>query len=91
MTVYYVTHIRKDGPDRDRRIDKLKGYASDGREWVDDIDTIIDLVRRNWDFRTNANGLSQPIGVSTSSSDRPYLKTHANGYFNDNLEALPLF
>jgi hypothetical protein len=91
MTVYYVTHIRVDGPDNDCRIDRLKGYDTNGREWADSLDGIIKLVKAEWDFRTNHNGVSERIGVWVSSAGREYLKTYANGRWTDNLEALPRF
>lgn len=91
MTVYYVTHIREDGPDNDRRIDRLKGYDTNGREWADSLDGIIKLVKADWDFRTNHDGVSERIGVWVSSAGREYLKTYANGRWTDNLEALPRF
>jgi hypothetical protein len=87
MTVYYVTHIREDGRDPDRRIDRLKGHG-----WEDTIDKIIYLIEHiGHEFRSSANGRSELIGVYTSIAGRKYLRTMANGYWNDNLLALPRF
>lgn len=52
--------------------------------------TEIDDVHR-YSFYTSVGGSSAWVGVWTDFLGHKYLRTYANGIWNDNLEALPRF
>lgn len=88
MSDYQITHHRPDNTDLDRRIQGLKGPTS-GYLGIDDIIRRID--NRQDRFWTTANGQSVWIETAIATSGRRYLKTTADGYYPNNLLALPVY
>jgi hypothetical protein len=51
---------------------------------------VIDLIDRNvHSFHTQVGGRTAYVAVVRDNVHAPYLRTHADGYWNDNLLALP--
>lgn len=92
MTDYRVDCIRRDGPDRDYRIDALGGPKPDGTGlWKDTIDRVIGFIERGEHrFWTSVGGESVWIRVRTHpTSGRKYLATENDGFPPNNLLSLP--
>ena len=86
MSDFQITHHRPDNADADRRLQGLYGPTCGYL----DIDTIISRIAANLDrFWTTANGKSVWITTATATSGRQYVKTEADGYYPNNLLALP--
>jgi hypothetical protein len=52
-------------------------------------DAIRKIENREWEFYTMVGGKRADIDVRTSKSGRKFLQTYADGYWNNNLLALP--
>ena len=92
MADYQVTCIRRDGPDRDYRIDRLGGPTPDGSgTWNDTIDNVIAFIQSgSHRFWTSAGGKSVGIVVRQHpTSGRLYLATENDGFPPNNLLSLP--
>lgn len=87
MATHQVTHIRK--PDRDNNHEHITHVKYDGliykREYV------IGLIENKTDsFYVIQGGNRSEVGVVHPDYPRsPFLRTHADGKWNDNLLALP--
>jgi hypothetical protein len=89
MSDYRVTCIRRDGPDRDWRIDSLGGDLP--HPWKDTIDNVIQAIERQ-DHRlyTNVGGRAVWVVVRQHpTSLRKYLATEADRFPPNNLLSLP--
>ena len=87
MTDYQVTCSTKDGPDADRRIDKLGGPQFQTAR----LDDVISWIESgNHRFYTSVNGRSVWIVVQIHpTTRRKYLTTQGDGYPPNNLLKLP--
>jgi len=60
-----------------------------GPEWRWSREQVIDSIRRGDNtFFVSVNGKRADVGV-VDGPNAPYVRTHADGYWNDNLLALP--
>lgn len=87
MATYKVACIKK--PNRlstHEGITHLGGPAGGG--WQLTRDEVIRLIDQGHSFYTEVNGNRADIGVVRETGKRPYLRTYADGYWNDNLLAL---
>jgi len=61
-----------------------------GAKWRWTSGQVIESVENQTNtFHTLVGGKRAEVGVATASNGRKYLRTHADGYWNNNLEALP--
>lgn len=87
MTDYLVTHIRKDGPDIDRRIDQLGGPAFGPSA----VDHVIQSMFRGDRFFIHVQGFP-PVFLEVCQhpiSRRFFVRTTPDGVWDNNLYALP--
>jgi hypothetical protein len=82
MSDYQVTHWRPDGPDRNRTIDRLKGPG-----WEDTPAKVAACIRGGHTFWV----MSPLFGRVNLEAHGSWVKTSPNGYYDDNLYALPKF
>lgn len=89
MSDYRVTCIRRDGPDRDWRIDSLGGDIP--HVWRDTIDNVIDAIEAyRHRFYTSVAGRTVWLVVRKHPiSQRKYLATEADRFPPNNLLSLP--
>jgi hypothetical protein len=87
MTSHQITHIRK--PDRSNEHEHITHVAYDG--YVHTRESVIKLIDSGTDsFYVKVAGNRSEVGVVRPDWPRlPYLRTHADGKWNDNLLALP--
>jgi hypothetical protein len=65
-------------------------HIGDGLKWRLKREKAIEYVDANPNaFYTLVNGKKAYLGVVRPANGDPYLRTHADGYWNDNLLALP--
>lgn len=75
MTTFIVTHIRRDGADLDRRIDRLAGPSFNSS-----IDEVIGAIERGHSYFVEVSGVAAYLEVKTAASRRKYLRTIPDGY-----------
>ncbi len=64
--------------------------GSAGGGWCWPSEKVIDSIDAGTNtFYTYVDGRRANVGVVREQGKRPYLRTHADGYYNDNLLALP--
>lgn len=81
MATLQVTHWRPDGPDRNRTIDRLKGPGFAGTPAE-----VAAWIRQGHQFY-----VAGPRGNVFLEAHGNWVKTSPNGYYDDNLYALPKF
>ena len=88
MGTFQVTCIKKqDRFSTHEGITHFGGPAGGG--WRRTRDEVIQMIEQQGDaFYTEVNGKRAYVGVVREPGKRPYLRTHADGYWNDNLLAL---
>jgi hypothetical protein len=61
-----------------------------GPNWkITVAEAIANIKANQWSFYTLVGGKRAAIGIRTSASGREFLQTNADGYWNNNLLALP--
>lgn len=87
MTSHRITHIRK--PDRDSTHEHITHVAYDG--YVHTREEVIRLIEaKTASFYVLENHNRSEVGVVHPDRPRlPFLRTHADGKWNDNLLSLP--
>jgi hypothetical protein len=81
-----VTCINK--PNRDSTHEAITHIG--GSSWRLAVEEAIRAIEaRQWAFNTMVNGKRAEVEVRVSASRKKYLQTHADGYWNNNLLALP--
>lgn len=88
-----VTHVRmQSGGTRHEHIVSVKwenaGTGANGSSTVAEMVKYIDEGGKAY---TLEQGIRAEIGVRRPSSGRPYIQTHADGYWTNNLLALPKY
>jgi hypothetical protein len=79
-----VTCITK--PDRNSRFEGITHIGGQGWRWP--VSQVIESIRSGTNtFYTFSNG--QRANIEVVDAPRPYLRTRADGLWNDNLLALP--
>lgn len=66
-------------------------HAGNGSSWywtVEQIITSIDNKTNTFFVRDPATGKRAEVGVVRTAGKRPHIRTHADGYYNDNLLSL---
>ena len=81
-----ITHRRMSGGTDHEHIIRVKGPGFDSS--VAEVVSMIESGRAS--FYVNGSKPAQ-VGVRTSTSGRKYIQTHADGYWNNNLLALPTY
>lgn len=90
MATYYVTCINKQPRHNPHEgITHLGGLDSQRGKWYDTRAAVVHAIENNGhEFYTLVNNQTTPIGVVREAGKDPYLRTYANGYYNDNLLSL---
>lgn len=82
-----VTHIERDGPDTDRRIDLFEG-PDWGPRHVDDV--VLDIQSGEHSYFVRGLFSNVPLeAMYPSTAGRWYVRTVPNGMYDDNLHELP--
>lgn len=92
MVEYEVNAINK--PNRESRHEHITHIGNNTNGWKMALKTAIDRIERKVDpdaFYTvdKTTGKKVYIGVVREAGKAPFLRTHADGKWNDNLLALP--
>ena len=89
MSTYYVTCHTPDNFDLDRRLQGLGGHRN-GQGWWYSIDVIVQLIEReNQTFFTDPpSGTGRLVVVRETATGKKYLKTLADGVYENNLLSL---
>ncbi len=82
-----VKCIRLSGPGP-RSIESIVGIGGDGGWRMTKTEAIDAIESRRISFYTQVNGRRAEVGVF-EQNNRKYLRTYADGYWDNNLEALP--
>ena len=87
MAIHQITHIRK--PNRDSTHEHITHVAYSGLVYT--REHVIGLIEKKTDsFYVINGGNRSEVGVVYPDRPRlPFLRTHADGKWNDNLLALP--
>lgn len=84
MADVQVTCINK--PDRDNRYEAITHLGGYGWRWTRE-DVVSSINNKTNTFYTMVNGRRADVGV-VNGSNGPFVRTHADGVWNDNLLAL---
>jgi Protein of unknown function (DUF3892) len=80
-----ITAIRQEGGSGDEHITHLwwegDGSAAEIIRWIED--------KQGSAYVDDGLGHKAQVGVVTTAAGRKYLRTHADGYWTDNLASLP--
>lgn len=85
-----ITHKRLSGGSTHEHIVAV-AYLTDGVKYSATTPEMVRFIEGGGVAYTLVNSKRADVGVKTSSSGRKYLQTHADGYWNNNLLALPDF
>lgn len=86
MADIQITCIRK--PDNDNRHEAITHVGNSQGVWAKG-DVINWIDNKEHTFYTMANGQRANVGVVRETGKAPYLRTHADGQWNNNLLSLP--
>ena len=86
MADIQITCIRK--PDTDNRHEAITHVGDGQRVWAKG-DVINSIDNKEHTFYTMTNGRQANVGVVRETGKAPYLRTHADGQWNNNLLSLP--
>jgi hypothetical protein len=71
---------------------RVKGQSGNGGIFDNSVSEIVQMIESgNYTFVVTHGGKPAEVGVRVSSAGRKYIQTHADGYWNNNLLALPTF
>jgi len=84
-----ITHIRK--PDRQNAHEHITHVGNPAAGWFWQRELVITSINAKTNtFYVLESGRRSEVGVVNPNDGRsPFLRTHADGYWNDNLLALP--
>lgn len=87
MASHRITGIRK--PDQNSKHEQITHVCYDGYSWTREY--VIGLIEAKTDsFYISQGGHRSEVDVVYPTDGRkPFLRSHADGYWNDNLLALP--
>lgn len=85
-----VTHVRLSGGSGNEHISEVR-WTSEATSKTDTStrQAMVDYINEGGRAYVRGNGSTADVGVVDERP--PYIRTHANGYWNDNLLALPRF
>ncbi|MEI6042509.1 MAG: DUF3892 domain-containing protein [bacterium] len=89
MSIHQITHIRK--PDRYSNHEHITHVGNLSEGWIitrEDAISRINSGTNNFFVMTGQHRSEVGI-VKPNNGMKPYLRTHADGYWNDNLLSLP--
>ncbi|MDX6278909.1 MAG: hypothetical protein QOJ72_3037 [Nocardioidaceae bacterium] len=85
-----ITHIRQHGP-RHEHIERYVWVNDVGAGDASDKATMIDWMEKGGSVYVETGGDRVPVGVVRPHVGEPYLRSHADGKWTNDLLALPRF
>lgn len=90
MSDVRITCITLSSPNRGYEYITHVGSPQFARNWtVAEVVQSIDNNSNTFYVQDQATGKRADVGVVREAGKRPYIRTHADGYYNDNLLSLP--